>query len=785
MSSAEQPQPIKAELRAAAQAYWEQGYVIIPFRYGTDDKGEITKKPDVLEWKEWQTRPQTKQEFDALRLETADGFGLLCGVPNKDGLYPGALDYDVKGKEGKKPTEQALELGQKILRDMPVTQADETPSKGIHLNYLSRKPVTTDKTFKGQTAIEFLGLAGLIYVAPSKGYKRINDNGFTLIEDLQNTFYEILSKHGLTKKESEVKTTSIKLVRKRDSIERILQRDVKLADLLRGEFQKYNFPSRSEAEESVLVKLVMEGFNDAEINAVMADCQLGKWQEREDSYRTVSIEHAREQATKYITEKKPRKGTRKREKENEEENEKPIRHAPFMELPDGRLAEQGFDGSNVFFIVYDPSSKKVEKVTKIEFETFTLQPIDNDEVRDCTVLLPSDVLEYETEEELIREIRGYLTSWHEPPDQLSRTLDIYYGLLTYVYDLIPQLPYRRYLAPWGRGKSAWLETLGWICYRGIVLAGSDTDKSVVRKMNNWRGTALIDEADFGDSTLYAFLIKILNVGYDKKTGYYHRSDDNDPNRILSYTVFCPKLLATREKYKDLALESRCLTTIGRQNTSPIPLFRMDKFLAESQSLRNKLILWRFRKYHEIKQKAAQLEDKDIASKVYDGADNISSRVKQVILPLWLIAGDAMRQTLTDMAKTFDNLLKIEDPDYLLELQAKDAVKKIAEDCGKPEETVNIRNEVNILYEAPHNSEKVAYYEMPLNLISRTVLAQRGAKEEEITVSDMTSVSKSLRGIFEQNLGFNIRIGKKRSRVVLIPASWVSEEKPKGGLEDFV
>jgi hypothetical protein len=34
----------------------------------------------------------------------------------------------------------------------------------------------------------------------------------------------------------------------------------------------------------------------------------------------------------------------------------------------------------------------------------------------------------------------------------------------------------------------------------------------------------------------------------------------------------------------------------------------------------------------------------------NGADNISSRVKQVILPLWLIAGDSMKQTLTDLAK---------------------------------------------------------------------------------------------------------------------------------------
>ena len=55
------------DLRGVAEAYWEEGYVIIPFCFGTDNKGETTKKPNIAEWKELQTRPQTREEFDALR----------------------------------------------------------------------------------------------------------------------------------------------------------------------------------------------------------------------------------------------------------------------------------------------------------------------------------------------------------------------------------------------------------------------------------------------------------------------------------------------------------------------------------------------------------------------------------------------------------------------------------------------------------------------------------------------------------------------------------------------
>jgi hypothetical protein len=244
-------------------------------------------------------------------------------------------------------------------------------------------------------------------------------------------------------------------------------------------------------------------------------------------------------------------------------------------------------------------------------------------------------------------------------------------------------------------------------------------------------------------------------------------------------VFCPKLLATREKYADLALESRCLTTIGRQNINKIPLFRMDKFLAESQLLRNKLLLWRFRNYYKIKEEAAQLEDKEIASKIYDGADNLSSRVKQVILPLWLIAGDSMKQTLTDMAKTFDNLLKIEDPDYLLELQARDAVKDLVNE--NQAETVNVRNVVNVLIDAASET----FYEITLIQITRKILENQGISQTDQTSSEVQSVSKRLKNVFESTLGFLIRIGKKRSRVVLIPTKWVQEAEKLSGLELFL
>jgi hypothetical protein len=152
----------------------------------------------------------------------------------------------------------------------------------------------------------------------------------------------------------------------------------------------------------------------------------------------------------------------------------------------------------------------------------------------------------------------------------------------------------------GRGKSAWLETVGSICYRPLILSGASTDKAIVRRLNLWHGTGLIDEADF--KTLYSFITKILNLGYDKKSGTYQRVDDIDPEKTLEYQVYGPKLLATRRPYKDMALESRCITTVARKKTKPMPLFRMKRFDEQAQTLRNKLILGVFASMWKCKRK---------------------------------------------------------------------------------------------------------------------------------------------------------------------------------------
>lgn len=130
------------------------------------------------------------------------------------------------------------------------------------------------------------------------------ESALKYIENAREQNKDLLAAILATEEIQTKKTAAYLPTEKHADLEQLLRYDQKLYDLLKaGDFKKYGYNSRSEAEEAILVKLVMEGFTDPELNAIMETCALGKWQEKGDSYRNLSIEHAREQATKYIMEK--------------------------------------------------------------------------------------------------------------------------------------------------------------------------------------------------------------------------------------------------------------------------------------------------------------------------------------------------------------------------------------------------------------------------------------------------------------------------------------------------
>ena len=156
-----QEQTTKAELRAAAEAYYNIGFNVFP----------IKGKQPLVKWEKWQYERQTQEEFEALIFSDCDGLGVVCGTKNKDGLYLAIIDFDVKNLP-----EEAIEKGRKVLRELPITATEQTPSKGQHLIYYVHKKPKTMKVYHNEAAIELLGEHCYCAMAPSTGYKRLNDN---------------------------------------------------------------------------------------------------------------------------------------------------------------------------------------------------------------------------------------------------------------------------------------------------------------------------------------------------------------------------------------------------------------------------------------------------------------------------------------------------------------------------------------------------------------------------------------------------------------------------------
>jgi hypothetical protein len=169
-------------IKVAAYEYWRQGCNIVLLHLV---EGE--KKP-LHEWKKWQNERQTETEFKELPWSEAIMFAVVCGTQLNDCSYFAAIDYDVKNLEP-----DIVAKGAEIVKTFLTTQTEQTPSKGCHLVYHSKKKPDT-LTFNKQCALELLGSGKLCIMYPSSGYAKLNDNGPSVLEDVQQTFLKAMPK---------------------------------------------------------------------------------------------------------------------------------------------------------------------------------------------------------------------------------------------------------------------------------------------------------------------------------------------------------------------------------------------------------------------------------------------------------------------------------------------------------------------------------------------------------------------------------------------------------------
>src|SRR5579883_109276 len=149
-------------------------------------------------------------------------------------------------------------------------------------------------------------------------------------------------------------------------------------------------------------------------------------------------------------------------------------------------------------------------------------------------------------------------------------------------------------------------------------------------LESFKGTLIIDESDFRFSDEKAEMVKILNNGNVRGFPVL-RSDTNGKGEFNphAYHVFGPKILATRGDFEDSALESRFLTEDMRSQRlrDDVPINLRADHKAEALTLRNKLLLFRFRNLRKPRSLAGFIDPA------------IEPRINQIFAPLLSIICD--------------------------------------------------------------------------------------------------------------------------------------------------
>jgi len=251
------------------------------------------------------------------------------------------------------------------------------------------------------------------------------------------------------------------------------------------------------------------------------------------------------------------------------------------------------------FARFDPSTPTIDIVDRAGKDG-RFRPIDMDAVRAGHIRFAGRPEPFESLPKLIQQVEAFIAHWVSV-SAFFTLVSSRYVFLTYFYDRLQTVPYLRVLADRGRGKSRYEEVMLALCFRAVNMSGADTASPMFRLIRRYGPTMIIDEGDRRrerNSDTYSSVTKILNYGIHK-TGVVWRTEVEGRNLIETpFPVYGPKILSSRERFGDSAVESRCITEVlppkpkGSYEFSITPEFHQ-----EAESLRNHLMYWRLTNWH--------------------------------------------------------------------------------------------------------------------------------------------------------------------------------------------
>lgn len=236
-----------------------------------------------------------------------------------------------------------------------------------------------------------------------------------------------------------------------------------------------------------------------------------------------------------------------------------IQRVSFKTLSDGTKVETLYDPSKrpqTFLALFqDNEIEYVENYLDPKTGEM-LYPLEAEStLENKVVLLPSAVEEYSSLDSLFDEVSRQIRTNVSLPEKHVYLLALYV-MASWKYDSFRTFPYIHIVGAYGTGKSRLLQVVGRLCYRSIKASTSSSIAWVFRTIAKHKGTLVLDEADFSDSTNSSPIVQMLNSG-NEKGGTVDRCG-KDFDETQSFSVYGPKILSGRFAWDEEALESRCL-----------------------------------------------------------------------------------------------------------------------------------------------------------------------------------------------------------------------------------
>jgi hypothetical protein len=300
---------------------------------------------------------------------------------------------------------------------------------------------------------------------------------------------------------------------------------------------------------------------------------------------------------------------------------------PFVEI-NGRLFQQVYDPKTdrSYFISFNGDT--YEKFEKVESEGKIFLP--NEIERDSRenkpiVMLASEPIDYVSIPNLIKRIENFVYKYGDISDT-DRKLSALFAILSWIYDKMESVPYERFLADTGKGKTRLLKILHQLCYNSFMAAGCSTISGALRMQSKWKGTACFNETDFKSTEDTAMFIKWVNNGFERGLPIIMSNKENPDIRDI-FDPFGPKIFSMKRPFEDSATEARLISVdMYETKRKDIPILLPPEFYEEGLKLRNMLLDLRLKKWSTI----ANVPEEAVAMV---RELNVEPRLKQLMIPI--------------------------------------------------------------------------------------------------------------------------------------------------------